>query len=140
MAKRARRNGTTPPGIVCGRKFCPECGKWRHVCFFPIYGTTTSKSGELRIQGACENCVAPRSRRYRKAMKRDRRKYRAHLERERERNEARRRSMGVPQRNWTATGHGAGPSRPQELGAWPKPTDPAERYDYTEGACGDHFC
>lgn len=22
----------------------------------------------------------------------------------------------------------------------PKPGDPAERFDYTEGACGDHFC
>lgn len=52
---KGRRNGWTREPVVCGRKFCKDCGVWRQACFFPRASKNTV-SGEPILQARCDTC------------------------------------------------------------------------------------
>lgn len=82
--------GTNP--IVCGRKFCAGCGRWRHICDF----SSNKREPKLALNSRCRTCerIAQRE------MRAD--PMRGGLRREYERiwHESKRRQRGVPERNW----------------------------------------
>lgn len=90
--------GRMPPGrhrnpIVCGRKFCAGCGRWRHTCDF---GPLQTRDHMLRAR--CRGCA--------RAWSREQRHHRTQeqidLLREYDRiyKEAKRREAGTPKRNF----------------------------------------
>lgn len=84
-------NGRSNP-VVCGRKFCARCGRWRHAVDFSPHG----RRGATRLNSRCRTCVrlthAEASQR-----ERERRREYSRLWAERDR-----RARGVPTREqWT---------------------------------------
>lgn len=47
--KRSREN------VICGRKFCRDCGIWRLACFFPLT-SKVSQDGTPILQSRCDTC------------------------------------------------------------------------------------
>jgi hypothetical protein len=80
--------------VVCGRKFCARCGRWRHVCDF-------ERDPRNRTSGLYSWCRACH-----RIWKRERYARRTPAERElineyrRIWNEVQRRRAGIPPRNW----------------------------------------
>ena len=81
-----------PNPVVCGRKFCCYCGRWRHVCDFrPCHRNTRSGLNSL-----CETCQRVKSREQRaRATAKQREKRREY---QRLWHYMRRREAGVPER------------------------------------------
>lgn len=84
-----------PNPLVCGRKFCAVCGRWRHACDFRL-----RTNG--RLESWCRTCERARNRHARRTMNEEQREHRR--EYERIWTEAKRRAEGVPQRNWRSRG------------------------------------
>lgn len=84
----------TPNPIVCGRRFCGSCGRWRHVCDFHF----TRVHGFPRLDAYCRACRRVRKRRDHANLSPEQRQ----LVRERGRfnAERKRRQEGVPQRQF----------------------------------------
>lgn len=101
MARRQRLvYGKTAPTVVCGRRFCLECGRWRHLVDFPY--RDMRYPGEDRPTGVCAGCVKVRARKERARVKADPVLYAASLEENRFRLERERRARGVPMKRWGA--------------------------------------
>ena len=85
---------TTPRNpIVCGRKFCAQCGRWRHVVDFQRERRNTGSGG---LRSYCRTCSEIK-RRTRMADARRRQELREY---QRIWADARRRQAGVPIRNF----------------------------------------
>lgn len=102
---RKLRGGRRPtPSIVCGRKFCPGCGRWLLLLYFPL---DTSRD---RLRGSCESCIARRRRDKYEAIMADPVQRELHREFWRFRAERLRRAAGIPERNWSENSRrGGGP-------------------------------
>ena len=85
------RSGQPNP-IVCGRKFCAGCGRWRPLSDFRVH-----KDRRVRLS-YCEACLRAASRRQRRSMTERQRENRR--EYDRFYNYMRRRAAGVPVREW----------------------------------------
>jgi hypothetical protein len=118
--------GSNP--VVCGRRFCNICGRWRHIVDFGVdsrtrRGTPITFSSKCRVcdrnqkrvkKGALPRAVgsAPRELRleWRRLNTEEKRKNAAWLEERREYhriyNEVRRRKAGVPPRHWVSNKRG----------------------------------
>jgi hypothetical protein len=84
----ANWSGRNP--IVCGRKFCRRCGRWRHIVDFSPH----SRGPKLHLSARCQTCVRIGMRERTPEQVEKRREYeRIYLER-------RRREAGVPERVW----------------------------------------
>lgn len=83
----------TPNPVVCGRKFCAKCGRWRLAMDFDVQ---RSPGRPDRLRSWCRTCQRISLRRY-PATKRQR-----ELRREYQRiwQEVQRRRAGVPPRHW----------------------------------------
>ena len=76
--------------IVCGRKHCCHCGRWRHVCdFVHVHG---------KVRGTCRVCWARGERRKRASQTPE--QHARYLEYHRIWHEGKRRRAGVVPRNW----------------------------------------
>jgi ribosome-binding protein aMBF1 (putative translation factor) len=88
LRKTGGHPSTRTPNVVLGRKFCPDCGRWRHLCDFP-------HRRDEEPYSYCTHCSWHRVKRYREtspiALERKR-------ESERFGQERRRREAGVPVR------------------------------------------
>jgi hypothetical protein len=87
------RSGTPNP-VVCGRKFCAQCGRWRLVMDF----NRQFLRGRWRFRAWCRTCQRIKDRQYRA----ERTEYQRELEREYQRiwREGQRRRAGTPPRRW----------------------------------------
>jgi hypothetical protein len=83
-----------PNPVVCGRKFCCYCGRWRHVCDF----RPNSRNTRSGLTSLCVTCMRIKSRQQRARItakqKEQRREY------QRLWHYMRRREAGVPERNF----------------------------------------
>jgi hypothetical protein len=87
------RWGTEP--VVCGRRICRRCGRWRHISDF-----APKTRGVTRMEARCRACVREANREsYRRAMV-DPARAEARREYHRIYAEGQRRAAGVPARRW----------------------------------------
>lgn len=89
--------------IVCGRKFCAGCGRWRHVIDFSVH----ARKPQVYLDSYCRGC----RRRWRRAYLADPAVRERHREYHRFWTDAQRRAAGIPARDWPASsrrGGGAG--------------------------------
>lgn len=77
---------------VCGRRFCPKCGKWRHLLYF----RPRRRNGKEYPNSPCDGCHNRLQKKDRKTMMGNRRARRQEYERIHK--EALRRRKGVPPR------------------------------------------
>ncbi len=80
--------------LVCGRKFCPDCGRWRHACDFRV----TRHHGKERLDSYCDTCRLRFKRRARSRWTPEQRAL--HREYQRFWTEAQRRAVGTPSRTF----------------------------------------
>lgn len=82
--------------IVCGRKHCATCQRWRHVSDF--YCRHRTPSGAMRdLNGSCKKC---QDRAQRERLARSEEARRKRREYQRLYHEGLRRSKGIPARQW----------------------------------------
>lgn len=83
---------------VLGRKFCSDCGKWRHLCDYNVAKRTRGIA--VSFSNVCRHCNRLRQRRHRQQPEvRERlREY------DRIWKDAQRRRDGIPERNWKVGG------------------------------------
>lgn len=88
------RSGNANP-LVCGRKFCSRCGRWRHGCDF---SWITPKDRTPRLRAWCDTCQRISNRESQARRTEEQRE----LVREYQRiwHDAKRREAGVPKRNF----------------------------------------
>jgi hypothetical protein len=83
-----------PNPVVCGRKFCCHCGRWRHVCDF----RPNSRNTRSGLTSLCETCMRTKSREQRARITA---KQRARVrEYQRLWHYVRRREAGIPERDF----------------------------------------
>ena len=83
-----------PNPVVCGRKFCCYCGRWRHVCDF----RPNSRNTRSGLNSLCETCQRIKSREQRaRATAKQRAQIREY---QRLWHYMRRREAGVPERQF----------------------------------------
>lgn len=112
----SRLRGRTPT-IVLGRKFCPSCGRWRHLCDFGHRSRQGVVHGREYVQTYCYGCqrvklraqLARRTQRQRELRREYERWWRTGMRRER----------GTPERNWQHR-----PLRPDPTAKKRMPADP----------------
>jgi hypothetical protein len=100
---RKKRSGQRPtPTIVCGRKFCSCCGRWKHLVFFPNDGRMQKTTGLPRFYGWCDTCHHAKRKAIYEGIMADPERHAAQAERQRFAAHEDRRRAGVPERNWQA--------------------------------------
>lgn len=84
-----------PNPVVCGRKFCSKCGRWRHIVDFDVQ---RARGREPRLRSWCRTC----QRVYNRGSNARRSEQQRELAREYQRiwHEVQRRRAGIPPRNW----------------------------------------
>jgi hypothetical protein len=106
-----RGRGCNP--LVCGRRHCTACGRWRHGLDFAC-----NRREPLMLAGRCRTCM----RRQQRAARRD--PQRGELRREYQRiwAEGKRRRLGIPARHWQRGRLYKAPSA-----KWTVPAEPIRR-------------
>lgn len=99
-ADRRHRLGNTDQtrgAVVCGRKFCSKCGRWKLAVFF----TYENRAGKPFPASWCEACRHEGLRRSYESLRRDKERWARRLELNRFALYKSRRAKGVPERLWT---------------------------------------